>query len=93
MRYKTGNNIKDRKNRPCDGYRNIDTAQTCIVMKNDKKIVDFIKVNADRLLKMKKNDKLNLLERHSTYGLQGSRRNVDYKELNQEILRIKRRYE
>lgn len=38
MTYRTGNSIKDRKNRECDGYRNWDTAATYIVLRRDKSI-------------------------------------------------------
>lgn len=85
-RYKTGNSAKDRKNRPCDGYRNWDTAATCIVIRNDRKCRNFIDRNAEALLGMKKNTKLQLLERNSEYGFGGvSYQNVDYRELNSEL--------
>lgn len=91
-RYKTGNSVKDRRNRECDGYRNWDTAATCIVLRNDKGCVDCIRKNGDGLLRMKKNDKLKILERKSSYGFGGvSYRNVDYKELNRELKSIKDR--
>lgn len=86
MRYKTGNSVKDRRNRECDGYRNWDTAATCIVVRNDRGCVDYVQKNADKLLSMKKADKLRLLEKQSAYGFGGvSSRNVDYKELNKTI--------
>lgn len=92
-RYKTGNSIKDRRNRECDGYRNWDTAATCIVLRNDKRCVDLIRRDGDRLLRMKKHDKLKLLERKSSNGFGGvSFRNVDYKELNRELAHIKNLY-
>ena len=88
-RSRTGNSIKDRKNRPCDGYRNWDTFAVCVSIKNDLQNVKFIRKNGDKLLKMKKNDKLRLLERKSTFGFDGaSYANVDNKELNREIERI-----
>lgn len=92
-RYKTGNSVKDRKNRACVGYRNWDTAATCIVLRNDKGCVDYVRKNGDGLLRMKKKDKLEILERKSSYGFGGvSYRNVDYKELNRELKSIKDRY-
>lgn len=91
-RYKTGNSVKDRKNRECSGYRNWDTAATCIVLRNDKGCVDYVRKNGDGLLHMKKNDKLKILERKSSYGFGGvSYRNVDYRELNRELRSIKDR--
>ena len=91
-RYKSGNSVKDRKNRECDGYRNWDTAATCIVLRNDRGCYDYIRRNGDGLLRMKKKDKLEILERKSSYGFGGvSYRNVDYKELNRELRRIKDR--
>ena len=92
MRYRTGNSVKDRRNRECSGYRNWETAGTCIVLLNDKKVNDYAKQNADKLLSMKKNDKLKLLERNSSYGFGGvSYRNVDYRELNTTLKKIKER--
>lgn len=89
-RFRYGNSIKDRKNQQCDGYRNWDTAATCIVLRNDRNCFKFIRDNGDKLLKMKKNDKLKLLERKSEYGFGGvSYSNVDYKELNNEIKYLK----
>lgn len=89
-RYRTGNSVKDRRNRECDGYRNWDTAATCIAVRNDRGVVDYVRKNADALLRMKKNDKLKVLERKSSYGFGGvSYRNVDYKALNSELKRIK----
>lgn len=88
-RYKTGNSAKDRKNRPCDGYRNWDTAATVIVIRNDSKCRKFIERNADALLGMHKKTKLQLLERNSAYGFGGvSYQNVDYRELNSELERL-----
>lgn len=92
MRYRTGNSIKDRKNRPCDGYRNWDTAATCVVLRNDKRCFDYIQNNAGKLLSMKKEDKLRVLERKSSYGFGGvSYRNVDYKELNATLSQISKK--
>lgn len=86
--------VKDRKNRPYGGYRNWDTAMTCIVLNIDKGCFDYVRKNGDRLLRMKKNDKLKILERESSYGYGFggvSYRNVDYKELNRELKSIKDR--
>lgn len=89
-RYKTGSNAKDRRNQPCNGYRNWDTSQTITVIRNDRKCYNFVKNNSDRLLGMKKNDKLSLIKWYSSNGLGGVNcRNVDYRELNAELNRIK----
>ena len=92
MRYKTGNDAESRRNSECNGYRNWDTAATCIAVRNDKRCFDFAQRNADRLLAMKKLDKIKLLERNSSYGFGGvSARNVDYRELNQTLREIGQR--
>ena len=85
-RYKTGNSVKDRKNRACNGWKNWDTWAVGVVMSNDRKAYDYVRKNKSRLLRMKKEDKLKAIERNSSIGLMGaSKRNVDYKQLNRQL--------
>lgn len=88
-RYKTGNSAKNRRDRECDGYRNYDTAVVCIVVHNDRNILDYMRKNGTRVMRMKKDEKLRLLERKSTDGFgEFSARNVSAKELNRELKRL-----
>ncbi len=85
-RYKTGNSVKDRKNRECNGWRNWDTWTVGVVINNDRKAYDYVTKNRERLLRMKKEEKLRAIERASSVGLMGaSKQNVDCKELNSQL--------
>ncbi len=82
---KTGNSVKDRRDKSCNGWRNWDTWHTGVIIGNDRKAYDFVRKNKARLLSMKKKDKLAEIDRHSEYGLHRSGisyDNVDFRELN-----------
>lgn len=84
-RYRTGNSVKDRRNRESGGWRNWDTHQTNAIIGNDRKTYEFVKKNKARLLRMKKEEKLAAIDRASGIGLKRSGisyKNVDYRELN-----------
>ena len=77
------NSARVRNKRKCNGWKNWDTWTVGAVMDNDERTYRYVSQNRDKLLKMKKEEKLRAINRNSNVGLRNiSFRNVSAKELN-----------
>ena len=80
------NTARARNKRKCNGWKNWDTWTCGAVIGNDYRTYNYVMKNKNKLLRMKKNDKLRAIDRNSDVGLGNiSFRNVSAKELNAQI--------
>lgn len=85
-RYKKDDSAKARNHKKCNGWKNWDTWTCGAVMGNDRRTYDYVVKNKQKLLRMKKEDKLRAINRNSDVGLGNiSFRNVSAKELDEQI--------